>query len=283
MKNIPMRFLALSTGAFIALGASLFLSSPAAAQSANAPWSPGVGAAPTGLAAPANPSNHVNFPPPRRMSDLEKPSTAHEVALLYYKMNNIKPDFENWIRNDNRYLGAQNNQRAALMMTEKTRLSRNYDELNLRSAYLKMRVQVLASVSRSKLGATILQVEFPGKGAVYFPYTVGGENISVIPNGIDIYREIPITPDQATYLQAKLDPSGRTTMVLEIVPVTADNKQQMLLDDTAQWLLLGEIGYISFYNNLMENVWSFQAPGYERRSLKEGVGRGGGQLMDLKK
>ena len=169
------------------------------------------------------------------------------------------------------------------MMTEKSRLSRNYDELNPKTAHLKIRVQVLASVGRSKLGATVLKVEFPGKGAVYFPYTVGGKNIAVIPNGIDIYREIPLTSDQVAYLQAKLDPTGRTTMVLEIVPVTADHKQQMLLDQTAQWLLLGEIGYISLYNNLMENVWSFQAPGYVRRNQTESQQLKSGKLLDLKK
>lgn len=254
---------------------------PAHAQTAQAPWNPGLGAAPTGLAAPADPSNYKSFPPPRRASDLEKPSTSHEIALLYYKMNGVRPNFEEWIMKDNRYLGAQNNQRAALMMTEKTRLSRNYEELDVKNTTLKMRVQVLASVTRSKLGKTILKITFPGKGAVYFPYTVGGQNIAVIPNGIDIYREIPITVDQATYLQAKLDPSGRTTMVIEIVPVTADNKNQMLLDDTPQWLLLGEIGFIALYNNLMENVWSFQAPGYKRRTEAEAAGAK--QILELKK
>ncbi len=254
---------------------------PAAAQNAQAPWNPGVGAAPTGLAAPADPSNYKSFPPPRRMSDLEKPSTSHEIALLYYKMNGVRPNFEEWIMKDNRYLGAQTNQRAALMMTEKTRLSRNYEELDIKNTVLKMRVQVLASVTRSKLGKTVLKITFPGRGAVYFPYTVGGQNIAVIPNGIDIYREIPISADQATYLQAKLDPSGRTTMVVEIVPVTADNKQQMVLDDIPQWLLLGEIGYIALYNNLMENIWSFQAPGYQRRTAADAAAAK--QILDLKK
>jgi hypothetical protein len=276
-----MKIIYAFSAALLMMASASLTTSPAAAQSAQAPWNPGVGAAPTGLAAPADPSNYTKFPPLRRMADLEKPSTSHEIALLYYKMNGVRPNFEEWIMKDNRYLSAQNNQRAALMMTEKTRLSRNYEELDVKNTTLKMRVQVLASVTRSKLGATILKIAFPGSGAVYFPYTVGGQNIAVIPNGIDIYREIPITPDQATYLQAKLDPSGRTTMVIEIVPVTADNKQQMLLDDTPQWLLLGEIGYIALYNNLMENVWSFQAPGYKRPSAETAAG--GQQLLDLKK
>ncbi len=279
MKNISAR----SLFSLLLTAAVTFTAQPAAAQS-SAPWTPGTGAAPTGLATPQpGAGSGVNFPAPRRMTDLEKPSTSHEVALLYYKMNGIRPNFEEWITNDNRYIGAQTNQRAALMMTEKTRLSRNYEELVVKQAYLKVRIQVSATVTRSKLGATVLKVEFPGKGAVYFPYTVGGQNIAVIPNGIDIYREVPLTPDQATYLQTKLDPSGRTTMVLELVPVTADNKQQMLLDDTPQWLLLAEIGYISLYNNLMENIWSLQAPGYERRSQKEGAAAEPGKLLQLKK
>lgn len=199
--------------------------------------------------------------------DFEKASTPYEVGMIYYKIGAAKPNFEDWIKTDRNYLREESNKQAAMMMTEKVRLNRNYEELDIKNAYIKIRTTVEARLGKSKLGKPVLNITFaePANKTVYFPYPVGDRTIAVIPNGLEIYQQIPLTKDQEAFLGSKLDPSGRTTMVLEIVPIVADLAKPTVMDGVPQWLLLGEIGYIGFYNNLMETVWSLQAPGYKRR------------------
>ena len=92
MKNIYARSFALLMTVAVAITAPSVISS-ALAQSTS-PWNPGLGAAPTGLAAKPDPANIITYQDSARMTDLEKPTTAHEVALLYYKMGGVRPNFE---------------------------------------------------------------------------------------------------------------------------------------------------------------------------------------------
>jgi hypothetical protein len=197
-------------------------------------------------------------------------SSSTDVGMVFYKMIGAQPDFDSWVTSESRYRNAPPDQQAGLLATERTKLEIAFNALDVKKTPLVVRTAVNLKIA-SIPGDTKrnLEVTFPAEGNVYFPYTVGGQNISIIPNGIDLYRRIPLTSAEAASIQGRLNYNGSATMVVEIVPVKADGSQPMRLDGIDQWLMIGEIGFIGFYNNSLEVVWSFHAPWYIRKGQQD--------------
>lgn len=198
--------------------------------------------------------------------DLTAASTSYEIAMTYYKLINRQPDFASWIKEDPRYIQAQPEDQPGIMAEETQKLAAAFTALDPKKTILVVRTQARMMVATNpKDNRKTLKVEFQGQGPVYFPYLVGGQNITLIPNGIDIYREIPVSDADAARIQSLIDYRSIGNLVIEVVPTSAEGRGPVMLDSVPQWLMLGEIGYIGFYNDRTDEMWSSQAPGYVRK------------------
>lgn len=206
----------------------------------------------------------------RASLSLSPASSNYDVGMSFYKLIGREPDFSAWLKADPRYIQASPAEQPRLLASEVRKLQIKYGSLDVRKTPIVVRTVVQIRVATEKGGTKkFLQVEFPGQGTVYFPYLLSDQNITVIPNGIDLYRHIPLSDTEATALSTKIDYTGRATLVVEIVPQSADGRSPVMLDSIPQWLMLGEIGYIGFFNKYLEEIWSSQAPGYIRKDAEK--------------
>lgn len=193
-------------------------------------------------------------------------STPFDVGLIFYKMINRQPDFAAWVKDTPAYIQAPPENQPKMIAGEVSKLEGKFKTLDPKQSAVVVRTSVRITV-KTKSGDTkkYIEIVFPSQSAVYFPYVLGGQNISVIPNGIDLYRKIPLTETEATAVSSRIDYNEMATMVVEIVPTKAEGRGPVMLDSVRQWLMIGEIGYIGFYNNYLDEIWSSQAPGYVRK------------------
>lgn len=197
-------------------------------------------------------------------------SSNTEVGMVFYKMVGARPDFDSWITSEPRYLTAAPEQRAEILAEERRKLEIAFNALDVRKSPLVIRTAVKLQISApSGQAKRTLEVKFPAEGDIYFPYKVANQNITIIPNGVDLYRHIPLSNTEAASIQGRLAYNGSATMVLEIIPVKADGAAPMKLDGVDQWLMMGEIGFIGLYNNSLEVIWSYQAPWFTRKNRQD--------------
>lgn len=199
---------------------------------------------------------------------LTRPSTAQDVGLLFYRMTNQTPPYDLWIKDRPGFDKLAPMDQDKFAATELPRLEREFistapetTPIVVRSA-VKLRIEAVKRAGPGSLPKNVLRIDYPVSGNVYFPYPLPERTIAVIPNGIELYREIPLTEDEAKAIRARLDINGNATLVLEIVPRMADGTKPMKLDGIDQWLMFGELGYIALYNNYIDLLWSYQAPSY---------------------
>ncbi len=200
---------------------------------------------------------------------MTKPSSNSDVAMIFYKLIKQQPPFDLWITKQPAYQALDPSQRESAAATEMARLETAFKNTDATSTSIIVRVAVKVKIKTMKgamlgqPGKKLLTLVFPVTGSIYFPYVVPERTIAVIPNGIDLYQEIPVTDDEAKAIQARMDLNGNSTLVMEIAPRMADGTQPMEMDGVKQWLLFGEIGFIALYNNYLEMLWSYQSPAYK--------------------
>ena len=202
----------------------------------------------------------------RERQSLTPSSTTFDVGMTFYKMIGRQPDFPAWIKESPGYIQANPDDQPELLTKEVQKLENKFKVLDPKRTSIVVRTTARILI-KTKPGDTkkYLEVQFPSQNAIYFPYSIAAQNISVIPNGIDLYRQIPLGETEAAAVAARIDYTEMATLVVEIVPTKAEGRGPVMLDKVRQWLMIGEIGFIGFYNNYMEEIWSSQAPGYVRK------------------
>jgi hypothetical protein len=197
-----------------------------------------------------------------------RPSRSNDVGMMFYKLIGSVPVFEDWIKAAPHYQGMTPRDQAEYLVSETARLQQAFAALNIEKTAIVIRtalkVEIISRPPKMPGDPVshVLRLDLPPNNEVYFPYKVGDQMIAVIPNGVDLYREIPLTPAEAIAIKNRLDITGLVTLVLEIPPKMADGSAPVLLNNVPQWLLIGEIGFLGIYNSSTDVLWSYQAPYY---------------------
>lgn len=200
---------------------------------------------------------------------LSKPSTNYEIGMLFHKLAKTQPNFENWLSGEARFKQLDESQRAMVMSEEQSRLGFDFANTDPRTKPIIIRASVKVALKNFVKPSRSLEVDFPMQGIIYFPYIVGDEAIAVIPNGIELYENIPISKPEASAIAALLDQGGESTLVLEVIATKVDAQQPMDLDGISQWLMMGEIGFIGIFNSKAQAIWSVQAPWHKMQDEKD--------------
>ncbi len=213
---------------------------------------------------------------------LSPPTSNYQVGMTFYKVIKRQPNFEDWIKADTRYIQASPEMRDKILRDEVQKMETEFNAFDPKKNPIVIRTAVQVNIKPGKeAGKKTLEVQFMGAGPIYFPYLVADQNISIIPNGIDLYRSIPLSEQEANKMQSRIDYSGMVTMVIEIVPTAAEGRRPTTLDGVPQWLMIGEIGFLGFFNNYLQEVWSSQAPGYIRKDQHDIFGLHGTQTNGI--
>lgn len=195
-----------------------------------------------------------------RTMSLVKPSSAEDVGLLFYKVSAARPDFGLIIRQTRAYREMNPTDRMKILEGETGRLSTKFNSLDAKKSVIVIRaaVEMVLTLDPPNKKYT-MDIKYPSTGTIFFPYNFSGRSIAVLADGIENFESVALTSQEA--LKASRHEGRRTvTMVLELNPVSASYKDPVILEGTRHYPLLAKIGYIGFFSQNMEEVWSWKAP-----------------------
>lgn len=195
-----------------------------------------------------------------RTMSLVKPSSAEDVGLLFYKVSGARPDFGLIIRQTRAYREMNATERMKVLESETGRLSTKFNSLDAKSSVIVIRaaVEMVLTLDPPNKKYT-MDIKYPSTGTIFFPYEFSGRPIAVLADGIENFESVALTSQEA--LKASRHEGRRTvTMVLELKPLSGSYKNPIMLEGARHYPLLAQIGYIGFFSQNMEEVWSWKAP-----------------------
>ena len=205
------------------------------------------------------------------------PTKSKTIYLLYLKMTGQQLNADFAIRNSEAFQKASGSEQSQMIMAQKIPLESEFAHIDPQKQVVVIRSRVNVKVSLAPNAGIKASFTNPPKpvSSIYFPYSWAGTNIALIPDKLEPFLDIPLKPSEATAAMAKVN-SGMATIVIEMLPLSADGRSQMPLDGIPQWLLMTKIVSVSYYNENMQSIWQWQAPDYRRAGAAS-------PLQDLKK
>ena len=210
----------------------------------------------------------------RDTSLLTMPTTSKNVAFIFHKLANRKPEFDRAIRDSAEFKSAPASEQEKILDLEERKLAIEFANIDPKREVIVARSAVELEVNT--INNPGLKVKLPGTqgSALYFPYSWAGQDFALIPDQFDLFLNLPMTQVEASAASARIG-GGAAAMVVELRAIAADGNRQMVLDGMPQWLLMTKVLAVTFYNQYLETIWSWQSPDYKRP--------GSGTLQSLKK
>lgn len=210
----------------------------------------------------------------RDSSLLSLPTSSREIAFIFHKLANRTPEFARAVRESDSYKNAFPTDQEKILAAEERKLA-----IQFANTYPKKEIIVARSAVELEVNTITnpgLKVKLPSAqgSSLYFPYSWAGQDFAVIPDQFDLFLNLPMTQVEASAAASRIG-GGAATMVVELRPLSADGNRQMTLDGMPQWLLMTKVVAVTFYNQYLETIWSWQSPDYKRP--------GSGTLQSLKK
>lgn len=212
-----------------------------------------------------------------KSSLLLMPSKSKTIYLLYLKMTGQRLNADAAIRQTEIFRKATGEEQNRMIASEKIPLETEFTNIDPKKQVIVIRSSVNLKTSlapNSRLQASFTTPPRPAS-SIYFPYNWGGLNIALIPDRLEPFLDIPLKPSEATSAISKIT-GGTATIVIEMLPLSADARSQMTLDGVPQWLLMTRIVAVSYYNETMQTIWHWKSPDYRRAGDAS-------PLQDLKK
>ncbi len=176
------------------------------------------------------------------------------VAMLYEKLLNKTPAFEQWVRSSPGYNKTEMYDRPQYLKDE---VEKMYDTYNLLTVTEPIVLDVKAKITAySPLGKGFLVQNF--NDMTYFNYTYMGQRYALIPNGVASYQWLKCPPELADSITRQMGDDNTVRLTMTLTPQGADpNPIQM--DGRTYKLVMAEISKIELWskdNNY--TVWDTQ-------------------------
>ena len=209
-------------------------------------------------------------------------SEEEKAVFAYLKLTEQEPDFENWIKNTQRYQEARKAEKDKLFESEKKRLDWGFATHDPKKDLVTFRSPIRLTTYTDENGKRVVNTRFVNNTQneeSYFPIQYGPEPIAFIIQDLEKYRNITLQPEEIKKIKEYFYDSAPYEAIMEIRvrPLSADNKDKLFVDYKEQWLMLGDIAYIKidYYDEFKLqhiNVWDSNAPWYldeSQRALLE--------------
>lgn len=209
-----------------------------------------------------SPSQAAEIVPYSKERMMTPPSTTEDIGLSFMKLANVKPDFEELAKQGALYKNAAPYELEEVAKKESLRIQAKYLQFNPGRSVLSMRIPMAVDFKRLDVGGSQLKIKFPPATMTYFPVFYGGYPMAVLVNGIENFFDMTLDDEETRFVVARLGMNGQTTLLLELVPLAADAKSPVRLDEMNQYPLLCDIAYIGLLNDTAEQIWAWENPKY---------------------
>jgi hypothetical protein len=211
--------------------------------------------------------------------DNSKYTQTEKVGFAFYKLGEIKPDFETWVKLSKTYqkvAGPVN--RHKILQKEQARLQRGFYSYFPEFGNIEIKTPVtIKGMPKYLLDEMTAEDEFFvnvttrfGNQDLYFPFQVADQWVTLLPNNTKDFSRIVVTEEIYKLLSGEgvfTDKAHPKTGFLKIVlqPSKVDTSSPSVLDGVQTWLMQGEIGSMSLWykKNRTDNLlWEHTAPWY---------------------
>lgn len=186
---------------------------------------------------------------------MKRASSVGEVGAAFLKMTNNYPDFNLIVEASKEYKRTPTLERADYKAKEVQRLQNAFVGFSPGKTPLIVRAGVKLKLSSRPDGTATLEFYAPAKGQLYFPFLFDKYPIALIINDIELFQTIELNRTEQKIVRSNLPNAMSATLLLELIPVAADDKNPIVLDETSQYPMLSEISYIALLNSRGEQIW----------------------------
>jgi hypothetical protein len=212
---------------------------------------------------------------------------TERVGFAFYSLTKQSPPLEDWVMGKENYQRAQPNVRLTMMDSERNRLHQGWSRFNLSRDLITLRFAVrvrgmdnpdLDPNVQPRPGEEILskafQIELPGMTqGVHFPFQLGRQWITVIPEGMTEVMVNPLTDAhyklmvESIGLRQDKDIIAEAELVMR--PKQADGKTPMTIDSLPMFLMLADIASFSILDKERRPIWEISADWYKTEQSQE--------------
>ncbi len=214
--------------------------------------------------------------PAKAQETADKPSSAEDVAIAFYKVGGAKPDVLRWINLSPQYATTPLAQRPVFVEQEQTRLLKKwaaYDpESNLITVKIDTVVTLIHRPGKTKAEDVLgMEMAFAEGKMDYFPYEFGKETYAVIPQNLEKYLRTALPVAQFENMKAvfKNKMVGDAYLYFQLKPIKAETSEPFVLDNHQQWPLMTEVVGVSLMSKDSALLWNYTAPWYISPARKE--------------
>ena len=185
-------------------------------------------------------------------------STTEQIGMAFLKLSGTYPDFRKVIESSKVYQSLDPLAQADYLAKTESKYHADYLGFSPDKSDLIVRVKISTLFKRTKDRGAVLTLRTLQKTPVYFPFVFGPYPIAVLVKNIEFFQTINLTRPEADIVYSRLALNGDATLLLQLRPITANDKTPIVLDNTPQYPLLSEIAYIGLLNNKAEQIWAWK-------------------------
>ena len=190
------------------------------------------------------------------------PSSVDDIGIAFLKTADNFPDFNKVIQASEAYKKLDPAEQPDYLNKLASRYQAAYLAYSPRKSDVILRVKVNAQFKRMADGGATLDILALTKAPVYFPFQFLNYPIALLIKDIEVFQKISLTKEEADIVYGRLALNGDATLLLQVVPVAADDRKTMTLDNIPQYPLLSEIAYIGLLNRNAEQIWAWKNSKY---------------------
>lgn len=187
-------------------------------------------------------------------------STPEDIAIAFYRMANVTPNFRKWIWYRPPYKKTPAAHRERVFEEEMTRIQAAWQGFNKRRDYLTVRFPVDIEPRQEGdnyyLGMTLKGLE----QAHYLSYAFMKEQIAVFPYGMDVIMDSRIDERLYNQLLNLNQRKERPYIVAVLEAKEANANRPYEIDGLQQWVFKTKIQFISLYPESGGLIWEYNAP-----------------------
>ncbi len=165
------------------------------------------------------------------------------VAMLYEKLLDKTPAFEDWVRSSPKYAKTELYDRPQYLKDE---VDKMYDTYNLLTVTEPIVLDVNAKITAySPLGKGFLVQNF--NDMTYFNYTYMGQRYALIPNGVASYQWLKCPADLSDSIAREMSENQTVRLTMTLTPQGAD-PHPIQMDGRTYKLVMAEISKIELWS-----------------------------------
>lgn len=204
-------------------------------------------------------------------------TNVERVGFAFYKLGDIEPDFDSWIKGMPEYKKiVRPRERAEFLSKMKFRLEQGLNtyvpEFDMITITTPVILQGMPAENFSRANERYIRIYPDTKNNTrdfYFPIPVGKQWVALIPRDIEKHQLIKVSPEKYDQIIGTTSMSSsegiKRTGIMEIViqPTSVDTKEPLIIKNIELWLMDGEMASLSVWTDKKHDLaWEYTAPWY---------------------